>query len=104
MGDAYARRGIVVIDHDRNGTLGRALRDSHDIDIRARQCGKEFRRNTPQCTHAIPNDGDNRQSFSDRQRFQHALFQFEIEFILQGTLRAGAVGLRHAEADTVLRG
>ena len=103
MGHSHASGRVIVVHHNRNGTLRRALGDCHDIDVRASQRGKKFRRDATQRAHTIANDRDDRQTLSHRQRLQQAFFQFEIEFILHGALRTRAVALRDAEADAIFR-
>ncbi|MNJ00132.1 hypothetical protein D3C73_1593870 [compost metagenome] len=55
MRHAHAGGGIIIVHHHRNRALRRALGDSHDIDVGARQRGKEFRGDTAQRTHTVAN-------------------------------------------------
>ena len=102
MHHAHAGGGIVVIHHDGDRTLRRALGNRHDIDVGAGQRGKELRGDTAQGAHPVAHDGDDGQTLLNGERLQQLLFQLQIKLFFQRTARAQAVGLRHAEADAVL--
>ena len=95
---------LAIPHHRRDGALARTLGDGNDVDGSLGQRGEEAGRHPLAGTHAVTDEGDDRQILHDLQRIQQLVLELQFELALQHLAGLVAVIAVDTEADAVLGG